>query len=140
MIDVPDYNEGKRGGKVKVRAHIEELDKKTLVLKVFLMVLPLRSLMDSIVKANDQGKIKIKKVTDNTAADVEIQIDLAPGISPDITIDALYAFTDCEVSISPNACVIVDQKPHFVGVHELLKISADNTKELLKKRTGDQTG
>ena len=90
-------------------------------------------LMDSIVKANDQGKIKIKKVTDNTAADVEIQIDLAPGISPDITIDALYAFTDCEISISPNACVIVDQKPQFLGVNDLLKISADNTKDLLKR-------
>ena len=91
------------------------------------------SLMDSIVKANDQGKIKIKKVTDNTAADVEIIVDLAPGISPDITIDALYAFTDCEVSISPNACVIVDHKPRFLGVHELLRISVENTRELLKK-------
>ena len=89
--------------------------------------------MDSIVKANDQGKIKIRKVTDNTAAIVEIQIDLAPGISPDITIDALYAFTDCEISISPNTCVIVDQKPQFLGVHELLKISVDNTKDLLKR-------
>src|SRR5690606_12271769 len=90
-------------------------------------------LMDSIVKANDLGKIKIKKVVDNTAAEVEIIIDLAPGISPDITIDALYAFTDCEVSISPNACVIVENKPRFVGVQELLRISVDNTKELLKK-------
>jgi topoisomerase-4 subunit A len=89
--------------------------------------------MDSIVRANDQGKIKIKKVTDNTAADVEIIVDLAPGISPDITIDALYAFTDCEVSISPNACVIVSHKPRFLGVHELLKISVDNTRELLKR-------
>ena len=90
-------------------------------------------LMDSIVKANDQGKIKIKKVTDNTAAEVEVQIDLAPGISPDITIDALYAFTDCEISISPNACVIVDNKPQFLAVTDLLKYSADQTKELLKK-------
>ncbi len=89
--------------------------------------------MDSIVKANDQGKIKIKKVTDNTAAEVEVLIDLAPGISPDITIDALYAFTDCEVSISPNACVIVDKKPTFISVLELLRISAENTKELLKQ-------
>ena len=80
-------------------------------------------MIDSIVKANDQGKIKIKKVVDNTAADVEIQIDLTPGISPDITIDALYKFTDCEVSIAPNACVIVDHKPQFLGVHELLRIS-----------------
>ena len=91
------------------------------------------TLCDSIVKANDAGKIKVKKVTDTTAADVEIIIELAPGISPDITIDALYAFTDCEVSISPNACVIVDQKPHFMTVHELLRISAENTKALLKR-------
>ena len=90
-------------------------------------------LMDSIVKANDQGKIKIKKVTDNTAAEVEIQVDLSPGISPDITIDALYKFTDCEVSISPNTCVIIDQKPHFVSVHELLRFSAENTKSLLQR-------
>ncbi len=90
-------------------------------------------LIDSIIKANDGGKIKIKKVTDNTAADVEIAIELAPGISTDITIDALYAFTDCEISISPNACVIVSNKPAFLGVTELLKISADNTKDLLRK-------
>jgi topoisomerase-4 subunit A len=89
--------------------------------------------MESITKANDQGKFKIKKVTDVTAAEVEIQIDLATGISPDITIDALYAFTDCEISISPNACIIIDQKPHFVGATELLKYSVDHTKELLKK-------
>ncbi len=116
-----NYNEGKRGGKVKVRAHIEELDKKTLVIRDVPYGVTTTQLMESIVKANDQGKIKIKKVTDNTAAEVEIQIDLAPGISPDITIDALYAFTDCEVSISPNACVIVEQKPQFLSVHELLK-------------------
>jgi topoisomerase-4 subunit A len=89
--------------------------------------------MDSIVRANDQGKIKIRKVTDNTAATVEILIDLAPAISPDITIDALYAFTDCEISISPNTCVIVQQKPQFLGVHELLRISVDNTKDLLNR-------
>src|SRR5688572_16163656 len=133
MIDVSNYNEGKRGGKVRVRAHIEELDKKTLVIRDVPYGVTTTALMDSIVKANDQGKIKIKKVTDNTAADVEVLIDLAPGISPDITIDALYAFTDCEVSISPNACVIVDKKPTFIGVHELLRISAENTKELLKR-------
>ena len=93
-------------------------------------------LIESIIKANDNGKIKIKKVTDNTAAEVEITIDLAPGISPDITIDALYAFTDCEISISPNACVINGQKPEFPGSNEdLLKISADNTKELAEKGT-----
>lgn len=133
MIDVTNYGEGKRGGKVRVRAHIEELDKKTLVIKDVPYGVTTAQLMDSIVKANDQGKIKIKKVTDNTAAEVEVQVDLAPGISPDITIDALYAFTDCEVSISPNACVIVEDKPRFMSVHELLRVSADNTKELLKR-------
>ncbi|MBD0293757.1 MAG: DNA gyrase/topoisomerase IV subunit A, partial [Flavisolibacter sp.] len=133
MIDVTDYNEGKRGGRVKVRAHIEELDKKTLLVKSVPYGVTTTQLIDSIVKANDQGKIKVKKVTDNTAAEVEIQIDLAPGISPDITIDALYKFTDCEISISPNTCVIIDQKPHFVGVHELLRLSADNTRNLLQR-------
>ncbi len=133
MIDVDNYNEGKRGGKVRVRARIEELDKKTLVIRDVPYGVTTATLMDSIVKANDQGKIKIKKVTDNTAADVEIQVDLAPGISPDITIDALYAFTDCEVSISPNACVIIENKPRFLGVHELLRVSTDNTKDLLKR-------
>ena len=133
MMDATNYNEGKRGGKVRVRAIVEEVDKKTLVIKSVPYGVTTSSLMDSIVKANDQGKLKIKKVTDATAKDVEIQIELAAGISPDITIDALYAFTDCEVSISPNCCVIVDQKPRFVGVHELLKISADNTRNLLQK-------
>jgi topoisomerase-4 subunit A len=133
MADVSDYNQGMRGGRVKVRAHIEELDKKTLLIRSVPYGVTTSSLMDSIVKANDNGKIKIKKVTDNTAAEVEIQVDLAPGISPDITIDALYKFTDCEVSISPNTCVIIDQKPHFVSVNELLRISADHTKELLQK-------
>ncbi|MCC7525577.1 MAG: DNA gyrase/topoisomerase IV subunit A [Chitinophagaceae bacterium] len=133
MIDATHYNEGKRGGKVKVRAHIEELDKKTLVIRDVPYGVTTRQLMDSIVKANDQGKIKIKKVTDNTAADVEVQIDLAPGISTDITIDALYAFTDCEISISPNTCVIAGEKPRFISVHDLLRSSADLTKSLLKK-------
>jgi topoisomerase-4 subunit A len=133
MIDVADYNLGKRGGKVKVRAHIEEVDKKTLAIRSVPYGVTTTQVMESIVKANDQGKIRIKKVTDNTAADVEIQVDLAPGISPDITIDALYKFTDCEVSISPNACVIVDQKPQFLGVQDLLKLSVDNTKQLLEK-------
>jgi topoisomerase-4 subunit A len=133
MADVADYNSGMRGGRVKVRAHIEEMDKKTLVIKSVPYGVTTSGLMDSIVKANDAGKIKIKKVTDNTAAEVEIQVDLAPGISPDITIDALYKFTDCEVSISPNTCVIIDHKPSFVTVNELLKISADNTKNLLER-------
>ena len=133
MADVADYNSGMRGGRVKVRAHIEEVDKKTLVIKSVPYGTTTTSLMESIVKANDAGKIKIRKVTDNTAAEVEIQVDLAPGISPDITIDALYKFTDCEVSISPNTCVIIDQKPNFISVNELLKISADNTKNLLQR-------
>lgn len=133
MIDVTDYNEGRRGGKVKVRAHIEEVDKKTLLIKSVPYGVTTTQLIDSIVKANDQGKIKIKKVTDNTAAEVELQVDLAPGISPDITIDALYKFTDCEISISPNTCVIIDQKPHFVSVNELLRVSTDNTKALLQR-------
>jgi topoisomerase-4 subunit A len=133
QIDVDEYNQGKRGGKVKVRAHIEELDKKTVVIKSVPYGVTTTQIMDSIVKANDQGKIKIKKVTDNTAAEVEIQVDLAPGISPDITIDALYKFTDCEISISPNACVIVDQKPQFLGVNDLLKLSTDKTKDVLEQ-------
>ncbi|MEO6723000.1 MAG: DNA gyrase/topoisomerase IV subunit A [Ferruginibacter sp.] len=131
--DVTNYNEGKRGGKVRVRANIEELDKKTVVIRSVPYGVTTAQLMESIVKATDQGKIKIKKVLDHTAAEVEIIIELAPGISPDITIDALYAFTDCEVSISPNACVIVSNKPRFLGVQELLKIATDNTKELLRR-------
>ena len=133
MIDITNYNDGIRGGKIRVRARIEESDKKTLLIKDVPYGTATTQLIDSIIKANDNGKIKIKKVTDNTAAEVEISIDLAPGISPDITTDALYAFTDCEISISPNACVINGQRPEFPGVSELLKISADNTRELLKK-------
>lgn len=140
MIDVTDYNQGKRGGRVKVRAHIEELDKKTLAIRSVPYGVTTTQLMESIVKANDQGKIKIKKVTDNTAAEVEIQVDLAAGISPDITIDALYKFTDCEISISPNACVIVDQKPQFLGVSELLKLSVDKTKDLLEQELNIKLG
>jgi len=132
-MDASNYSEGKRGGKVRVRATIEEVDKKTLVIRSVPFGVTTTQLMESIVKANDQGKIKIKKVADHTAADVEIIIELAQGISPDITIDALYAFTDCEVSISPNACVIVEHKPRFLAVSDLLRISAENTKELLKK-------
>ncbi len=132
MVDVTNYEDGIRGGKVRVRVHIEEADKKTLLIKDVPYGNTTTQLIESIIKANDSGKIKIKKVTDNTAKDVEIQIDLAPGISTDITIDALYAFTDCEVSISPNACVIENKKPTFGGVKELLKFSADHTRELLK--------
>ncbi|MET0394713.1 MAG: DNA gyrase/topoisomerase IV subunit A, partial [Chitinophagaceae bacterium] len=133
MIDVADYNQGKRGGKVKVRAHIEEVDKKTLAIRSVPYGVTTTQLMESIVKANDQGKIRIKKVTDNTAAEVEIQVDLATGISPDITIDALYKFTDCEISISPNACVIVEQKPQFLSAQDLLRLSVDRTRDLLEQ-------
>jgi topoisomerase-4 subunit A len=133
MIDPTNYNDGKRGGKVRVRTHIEEFDKKTLLIKDVPYGVTTTQLIDSILKANEQGKIKVKKVTDNTAAEVEVQIDLAPGISPDITIDALYAFTDCEVSISPNACVIVDKRPQFVGAKDLLTFSVDHTKDLLRR-------
>jgi topoisomerase-4 subunit A len=115
-----------------VRAKIEEIDKKTLAIKDVPFGVTTNQLIDSIIKANDSGKIKIKKVVDNTAKDVEIQVQLAPNVSPDITIDALYAFTDCEVSISPNTCVIIGEKPHFISVNELLKINTDNTVRLLK--------
>jgi topoisomerase-4 subunit A len=133
MIDVSNYNDGARGGKVRVRVHIEEIDKKTLAVKDVPYGVTTTQLVDSILKANDSGKIKIKSVTDNTAKDVELQIQLAPGVTTDQTIDALYAFTDCETSISPNACVIIADKPHFVGVTELLKYSAEHTKKLLLK-------
>ena len=133
MIDVANYNDGKRGGKVRVRAHIEEKDKKTLLIKDVPYGITTSQLIDSIVKANDNSKIKIKKVIDNTAKDVEIEVQLAPGISPDITIDALYAFTDCEISISPNACVIVEDKPVFITASDLLRHSAEFTKTLLGK-------
>lgn len=131
--DFSDYNEGLRGSRVKVRAKIEEQDKKTLKIKDIPFGTTTTSLIESIVKANDKGKIKIKKVVDNTAKEVEILVSLAPNQSPDITIDALYAFTDCEVSIAPNSCVILDDKPVFLGVSEMLKISTFQTVELLRK-------
>lgn len=130
-IDIEEYNKGHRGGKVKVRAKIEEYDKKQLVIKDIPFGTTTTSLIESIIKANDKGKIKIKKVVDNTAKDIEILVQLAPGVSPDITIDALYAFTDCQVSISPNACVIVDEKPMFTNVHEILRMNTDQTVDLL---------
>lgn len=133
LADFSDYNEGRRGGKIRVRAKIEEYDKKTLVIKDIPYGVTTTSLIDSIIKANDKGKIKIKKVVDNTAKEVEILVSLAPGQSPDITIDALYAFTDCEVSISPNACVIIDDKPHFLSVNEILKLNTDQTVDLLTR-------
>ncbi len=133
MVDVGTYNDGLRGGKVKVRAKIAELDKKTLVIKEIPFSTTTTSLIDSIIKANDAGKIKIKKVEDNTAKEVSIIVHLAPNTSPDITIDALYAFTECEVSASPNACVIIEEKPHFVSVSEILRLSTDQTMHLLKR-------
>ena len=133
MMDASTYNDGLRGGRIRIRAKIEEFDKKTLLIKEIPYTTTTTSLIDSIIKANDSGKIKIKKVVDNTAKDVEIQVQLAPGISPDVTIDALYAFTDCEISISPNACVIIEDKPHFVGIAEILRVSTNQTVELLKE-------
>ena len=132
-MDVNDYNKGARGGKIKLRAKIEVEGKNRLKITEIPHSTTTTSLIDSIIKANDKGKIKIKKVIDNTAADIEILVDLANGISPEVTIDALFAFTNCEVSISPNACVIMDDKPLFTDVHELLKISTFSTKELLKQ-------
>ncbi|TLU99285.1 DNA gyrase/topoisomerase IV subunit A [Dyadobacter luticola] len=132
-VDVSNYSDGQRGGKVRVRAKIEEEDKKMLVIRDIPFGTTTTSLMESIVKANDVGKIKVKKVVDNTAAEVEIQVHLAPGVSPDITMDALYAFTECEVSISPNACIIIADKPHFVGVTEILKYNTQQTVHLLNR-------
>ena len=132
-IDVENYNDGLRGGKIRVRASISQVDKSTLVINQIPFSTNTSSLIDNILKANDKRKIKIKKIEDNTAENVEILIYLPPGISPDKTIDALYAFTDCESSISPLCCVIIDNKPSFIGVSEILKISTDNTVEILKK-------
>ena len=133
LIDPATYNGGHRGGKVRIRALIEEVERKMLVIREIPYGTTTESLIESIIKANDTGKIKIKKVVDNTAASVEIQIHLVPGVSPDITIDALYAFTQCQVSLSPNACVIVSQKPEFISVNDILRISTDKTVELLKQ-------
>ena len=133
FADFSEYQEGLRGSRVKVRARIEEEDSKTLLIKEIPYGTTTDSLIDSILKANEKGKIKIKKVVDNTAKDVEIQIQLAPGVSPDMTIDALYAFTDCEISISPNACVIIEDKPVFLTVNQILEYNTKQTKELLKR-------
>lgn len=131
-IDVTKYNDGERGGSVKVRAKISKFDNKTLVISEIPYGRTTSSLIESILKANDKGKIKIKKVDDNTARDVEILIHLAPGVSSDKTIDALYAFSDCEISISPNCCVIQDNKPHFLAISDVLRHSTDNTLVLLR--------
>lgn len=132
-IDVAKYNDGERGGSVKVRAKIEKIDNKTLTIKEIPYGKTTSSVIDSILKAIEKGKIKVRKVDDNTSSDVEILVHLAPGASSDKTIDALYAFTDCEISISPNCCVIDDQKPHFLTISHVLKKSADNTLSLLRQ-------
>ncbi|GGK51096.1 MULTISPECIES: DNA gyrase/topoisomerase IV subunit A [Flavobacteriaceae] len=131
--DVSNYNDGKRGGKIRSRAKISQLDKKTLVITEIPFGTTTSSLIDSILKANDKGTIKIKQIEDNTAANVEILVHLPNGISPDKTIDALFAFTNCENSISPLCCVIEDNKPVFIGVSEILRLSTDHTVDLLKQ-------
>ena len=133
IIDVSNYNDGLRGGKIRARARISQHSKSTLVITEIPYGTNTSSLIDSILKANDKGKIKIKKIEDNTAAEVEILVHLPPGISPDKTIDALYAFTACETSISPLGCIIEDNKPLFIGVSEMLRRSTDATVELLKQ-------
>jgi topoisomerase IV subunit A len=133
MVDVRDYNGGARGGKVRVRAKIKEIDKKTLQITEIPFGVTVPDLCESIGKANEKGQIKVKKIIDKTAANVDIEIELQPGVSPDVTIDALYAFTDCEVSISPNCCVIIDNKPLFTDVNELLRVSTEHTKDLLQQ-------
>ncbi len=133
LADFSKYNDGIRGGKVRVRAKVSQQDKKTLVITEIPFGINTSSLIDSIITANEKGKIKIRKIDDNTAENVEILIHLAPGVSPDQTIDALYAFTNCEVSISPNSCIIEKGKPRFIGVSEILRTSTDQTVALLKK-------
>jgi topoisomerase-4 subunit A len=140
MADVENYSDGLRGGRVRVRGRIEKEDNKTLVVRELPFGVTTSSLIDSILKANDKGKIKIKRVEDNTADVVEVVIHLANNVSPDKTIDALYAFTDCEVSLAPNSTVILQDKPHFLGVKELLKISAEQTKHLLKRELEIEMG
>ncbi len=133
LVDCSRYNDGLRGGVVRIRSRITKLDKKTLVINDISYGRTTGQVIDSILKANEKGKIRIKKIDDNTADKVEILVHLAPGISPDKTIDALYAFTDCEVSVSPNACVIENDRPRFLGVSEMLRISTDHTRDLLKQ-------
>jgi topoisomerase IV subunit A len=132
-IDITDFNDGKRGGRVKVRAKMAIQDKDTLVITEIPFGTTTGSLIDSILKANDKGKIRVKKVEDNTAEFVEILVHLNSGVSPDKTIDALYAFTDCEISLSPNACVIENNKPYFFSISDILKVNTNNTVDLLKK-------
>ncbi len=133
IVDISDYQDGKRGGRIKVRARMSSPDKSTLLITELPYGVTTSSLIDSVVKANDKGQIKIKKIVDNTAKDVEIKIDLPSGVSPQVSMDALYAFTNCEVSVSPNACVIIDNKPHFLTITEILKVSTERTKDLLRQ-------
>jgi len=133
IIDVSAYNDGKRGGKIKIRARIKELNSKTIVITEIPYETTTTALIDSIVAANEKGKLKIKKIEDNTSDNVEIVLHLHPDVSPDVTIEALYAYTQCEMTISPNAVVIQDDKPRFMGVSEILRYSANRTLELLKK-------
>ncbi len=140
MVDAANYNGGARGGKIRVRARIKEIDKKTLQITEIPFSVTTGDLIESILKANEKGQIKIKKVIDKVAANVDIEIELQPGVSPDVTIDALYAFTDCEVGISPNCCIILDNKPLFTDVNEMLRISTENTKELLRTELEIQKG
>lgn len=140
IADVTNYNDGMRGGRVRVRAKIAQLDKQTLVITQIPFSTNTSSLIDSILKANEKGKIKIKKIEDNTAAEVEILIHLYPGVSPDKTIDALFAFTACETSVAPLGCVIEDNKPRFVGVSEMLRVSTHRTVDLLKQELEIQLG
>ncbi len=133
MADFTNYNGGKKGSRIRVRAKIVQAEGKRLLVKEIPFGTTTGSLIDSILKANDNGKIKIKKVVDNTARDVEIEIQLATGVSPEMTIDALYAFTDCEVAISPNCCVIIEDKPHFITVEDILKLSTNKTLVLLQR-------
>ncbi|MGB2185013.1 MAG: DNA gyrase subunit A, partial [Flavobacteriaceae bacterium] len=133
VMDVGQYSDGLRGGKIRVRAKVAQLDKNTLVIRQIPFSTTTSSLIDSILKANDKGKIKIKRIEDNTAAEVEILIHLPPNISPDKTIDALFAFTACETSISPLGCIIEDNKPLFIGVSEMLRRSTDNTVSILEQ-------
>ncbi len=133
IADISNYNDGMRGGKVRVRAKVEQFDKKTLIIKELPFGNTTGSLINSIIKANEKGKIKIKKIEDNTAAEVEILIHLPAGVSPDKTIDALYSFTNCEVSISPLSCIIENNKPIFIGVTEMLKLSTNHTVNLIKQ-------
>ena len=140
IADFSNYNDGKRGGKIRLRAKIEQFDKKTLVIKEIPFGTTTTSLIDSILKANEKGKIKIRKIEDNTAAEVEILVHLPNGVSPDKTIDALFAFTNCENSISPLCCIIEDNKPLFIGISDMLKQSTDRTVDLLKQELEIELG